>query len=517
MDCSVHRHNSFWMESADSEAHESLRGDLRSDVTVIGAGITGLTTAYLLACDGVRVVVVEADAVCSGASGFTTGKVTSQHSLIYASLIERHGLERAQVYAQAQQAAIDRIAVIAATDAIDCNIARAKAFVYTETAEREDDLADELAAAIACGLPADDAYGDIGLPWEVARAISFDDQLLFHPRRYCLGLVEQIVRRGGVVVERTRATGVDESDEGVAVTTEHGVIRSDAVVVATQTPFLERGGFFARTKPVRSYVLAARWQNPPDGMYISVDTPTRSIRPHTDADGSVLIVGGGGHPTGRDDNTETHYDELQRFATERFGMSVAEWQWSAQDFVPADGLPFIGPITVGSPRTFVATGYAKWGMTNGTVAAMVISDAILGRANPWADTFDSTRVDASRSIGTILSQGAHTIKSIIGDRIASLTAGDVGELGANEGAIVTVDGHRAAAFRHDDGTIAAVSATCTHLGCIVHFNNAERTWDCPCHGSRFALDGHVIDGPATQGLGTVHVAPQSSADPPRQV
>ena len=502
------------MESAGAEAHAPLPGDLRTEVAVIGGGITGLTTAYLLACAGAQVVVVEADMLCSGATGFTTGKVTSQHSLIYASLIDHHGIERATIYAQAQQAAIDRIASIVATDAIDCDIARAKAYVYTETSEREDELAEELAAAIACGLPVDDAHGDIGLPWEVARAISFDDQLLFHPRRYCLGLVDQIVRRGGVVVERTRASAVDDSDRECAVTTEHGVIRADAVVVATQTPFLDRGGFFARTKPVRSYVLAARWQDPPDGMYISIDSPTRSIRPHADADGSVLIVGGGGHPTGRDDHTDTHYEELQRFATERFGMPTAEWQWSAQDFVPADGLPFIGPITAGSPRTFVATGYAKWGMTNGTVAAMVISDAILGRANPWAATFDSTRVDASRSIGTVLSQGAHTIKSIIGDRIAAITAPDIGELGPNEGAVVRVGGHRVAAFCDDDGTITAVSATCTHLGCIVHFNDAERTWDCPCHGSRFSLDGQVINGPATANLTTVHVTPPSTTDPP---
>lgn len=256
MESSVPRHNSFWMESSNAAAHDPLAGDLRTDVAVIGAGITGLTTAYLLASSGVRVVVVEADTVCSGATGFTTGKVTSQHSLIYASLVERHGIERATIYAQAQQAAIDRIASIVATDAIDCNIARTKAFVYTETAEREDELAEELAAAIACGLPADDAHGDIGLPWEVARAISFDDQLLFHPRRYCLGLVDHIMRRGGVVVERTRASAVDDSDGECAVTTEHGVIRADAVVVATQTPFLDRGGFsLGRSRCARTFSL----------------------------------------------------------------------------------------------------------------------------------------------------------------------------------------------------------------------------------------------------------------------
>lgn len=497
-------------------ARGSLVGNVDAEVAVIGAGITGLTTGYLLACAGVRVVVVEAGALCAGATGFTTGKVTSQHGLMYASLIDKHGLERTTLYATAQQAAIEQIATIAATDSIDCNIARTNAYVYTEALAREQDLADELAAAIACGLPAHDIHGDIGLPWNVAHAISFTDQMLFHPRRYCLGLVEQIIRRGGVVVEQTRAIAVDDSRRGCEVATDHGTIRADAVVVATQTPFLDRGAFFARTTPVRSYVVAARWQNPPDGMYISVDTPTRSIRSHADPAGEVLIVGGGGHPTGRKDNTGLKYAELHRFASDRFGMVSADWQWSAQDYMPADGLPFIGPITNGSPRTFVATGFGKWGMTNGTVAGMVISDAILGRSNPWTETFDSTRIDAARSLSTVLSQGAHTIKSIIADRIASFTADEIDELGPNEGIVVRTGGHSVAAYCDGNGTVTAVSAACTHLGCIVHLNTAEQTWDCPCHGSRFALDGRVIEGPATTDLAPVPVERRTPKPEPDQ-
>jgi len=187
----------------------------------------------------------------------------------------------------------------------------------------------------------------------------------------------------------------------------------------------------------------------------------------------------------------------------------AEWQWSAQDYVPADGLPMIGPITAGSSRTFVATGYGKCGMTNGTVAGMLISDAILGNDNPWRETFDSVAVDVPRSLGTALSQVGHTVKSVIGDRVAMLTAVRVEDLEPGHGAVVRADGHAVAAFRDPDGTITAVSARCTHLGCIVHFNDAERTWDCPCHGSRFALNGHVIDGPATTDLTAVQVNPAS--------
>ncbi|MBA3360361.1 MAG: FAD-dependent oxidoreductase [Acidimicrobiia bacterium] len=505
---SAHLHRSFWMESAPAAPLESLPGNQRTDVVVIGAGITGLTTAYLLAAAGVRVIVIEEGRICAGTTGFTTGKVTSQHNLFYGAMTKSHGLETAQVYAHAQQAAIEWIAGTAALDSIDCNIRRTTAYVYSESAGREDELSDELAAALKCGLPARAAGADIGLPWEVAAAVAFDNQIAFHPRRYCLGLADQIVRRGGLLVESTRAIAVDDSDrDGCIVTTDRGEVQANAVVMATQIPFLNRGLFFARTTPMRSYALAAPWKSPPDGMYISVDTPTRSIRSHVDSQGSVLIVGGGGHPTGREDDTRKQYEELQEFAAERFRMN-AEWQWSAQDYVPADGLPMIGPITSGSSRIFVATGYAKWGMTNGTVAGMLISDAILGKDNPWRATFDSTRADVPRSLDTVISQVGETLKSVVGDRIEMLSAGHVEDLLPGKGAIVRVDGHAVAAYRDEDGSVQAVTARCTHLGCIVHFNDAERTWDCPCHGSRYTLDGHVIEGPATKDLTEVAVEPR---------
>lgn len=489
------RNISYWIASTGSTAYESLDVSHRTEVCVIGGGLTGLLTAYLLAKEGTPVTLIEAGRICSGVTGYTTGKVTSQHRTKYSRLVKQHGEAKARAYATAQQAGLDLIAEIASV--IACDFDRLPAFVYTEQEDLVAQLEREAHVATELGLPASFTT-ETDLPYPVRGALRFDEQALFHPRMFCLGLADAIVAQGGIIAEHTRAVGVDERP--CRVRTETGEIEARAVVVATHLPFLQSGFFYARTKPSRSYVIAARHDALPRGMYISLEQPTRSIRPHRSDGGHVLIVGGNGHPSGRETDTGHHYGELEEFARERFGVTRPEWRWSAQDFEPADGLPFVGPATKLRRRTFLATGYAKWGMTNAAAAARAISDTILGRENEWARAVDASRIDAIRSIGMVASQGAETAKSLIGDRVAMLTSRSVDTLEPGDGAIVTVDGKHVAAFRDDDGTVHAVSATCTHMGCIVRLNRAERSWDCPCHGSRFGLDGRVLSGPATKNL-----------------
>ncbi|HVL91207.1 MAG TPA: FAD-dependent oxidoreductase [Actinomycetota bacterium] len=492
-----------WFDDTPASFPEAAALPRRTGVAVVGAGITGLTTAYLLASQGADVAVIEASAVASGTTGMTTGKVTAQHRLIYARMLAAHGPDRATAYARAQSAAMTRIEDIARDEGIDCDLHTASSYVYDDDGTRIADLDAELVAATELGLDAAIVEGDIGLPWPVAGALRFDEQLLFHPRRYCFGLAGAVTARGGTIVEGVRATGVREDDDGCELVTEAGPVRAEAVVLATQIPFVERGLFFARTEPVRSYALAEPRDDAPEGMYISAADPVRSIRPHRSDAGNLLIIGGGGHPTGRGDEG-AHEEQLLAWASERFGMNP-RWSWSAQDFVAADGVPFIGPVTGRSRRVFVATGYAKWGMTNGTVAAMLIADEIAGRDNPWRAAFDSTRIDAARSARLVASQGLATMGGLVKDRIDAFAAPGVTRIEAGSGDVVRHDGRTVAVYRDDAGALHGVSARCTHLGCIVRFNDAERTWDCPCHGSRFDPTGRVLDGPATRPLEPVEV------------
>jgi Rieske Fe-S protein len=286
--------------------------------------------------------------------------------------------------------------------------------------------------------------------------------------------------------------------EAATVTTDRATAKGEAVVVATQIPFVKKGGHFARMTPSRSYALALKpTAETIQHMYISVDQPTRSLRSTGDG---YLIVGGEGHPVGTDEDTTRRYDALESWAQEKFPGANVEYRWSAQDYRSADRLPFIGRLAAGTDRVFVATGFAKWGMTNGTVAAMIISDLIQDTPNPWAETFDSTRIALAQGGRELLAGGIEVAKHFVGDRIKSLDRPAAGELKPGEGGVVSWEGRKVAAFRDEEGTLHALSATCTHFGCQVSFNTAERSWDCPCHGSRFDIDGRVLQGPAIKKL-----------------
>lgn len=490
------RNPSWWLQSAPPEPRSPLIGNIDVDVAVVGAGLTGLATALELQHRGLTVAVIEADRVASGSTGFTTAKVTSLHALTYADLVNRHGEDKARQYADANQAAIGCLEALG----IECDLQRLPAFTYTTVPERVSEIEAEVEAARSLGLPAS-LVTDTDLPYDIAAAVRFDDQAQIHPRKLCLGLAAQLT-----VYEQERVLDLTESDDGVHLETTAHTVRARHAVLATLLPFDDAGGFFAKASPVRSYAMAVRvGDTVPAGMFLSVDSPTRSVRPLRFDDGEVgLVIGGNGHKVGDEPDTEGQYADLERWARATFDVTGVEARWSAQDYLPVDHVPYIGR----SPRrdhTYVATGFGKWGMTTALVAASIIADGITGATNPWADVFDATRVDASGSAKDFATANARVARRLIGDKVRNLLAPEVKTLAPGEARVVELDGEKVAAYRDDDGTVHAVSAVCTHIGCDVRWNPAERSWDCPCHGSRFDFVGGVLEGPATQPLESVSV------------
>src|SRR3954469_2632542 len=469
----------------------------RVDVAVLGAGIAGLSTARLLAAEGASVAVIEAGRVCSGVTAYTTAKVTALQRVTLSEIARRHGPERAALYAAANLAAVDTVARLVADDGIDCDFTRAAACTYTQEDGEVAAIAAEHDAAQRAGLPVRlDAATD--LPFPVRGAVWLDDQAHFHPRKYCLGLASAVTAAGGVVVERTRAVDVTDDERGCLVRTDRGELRAERVVVATHLPFLDAGGFFARAHPYRSYALAARLAgSQPAGMYISVESPTRSIRPAADG---WTGLGGEGHKTGHDDDTRQRYAALERWMQDRFAGAEIGYRWSAQDYESVDGLPYVGRLTPAHERIFVATGFRKWGMTNGTAAAMILTDLIAGRDNPWFEAFDATRLAPGASIKSLVTENLDVAKRFVADRVRTFRPDTADTLHADDGGVVILNGETVAGYRDPSGVLHAVTADCTHLGCRLTFNTAERSWACPCHGSRFDIDGHVIQGPAVNDL-----------------
>ena len=490
---------SYWMATASETSFAPYEGgDLRVEVAVIGGGITGLTTALLLKQAGVSVAVIEAGRVACGVTGSTTAKVTSLHGLTYAKLTTTFGVEGARIYGEANQAGLELIAGLVEQLGIDCDFERLPAFTYIEDPQRVSTIEEEVEAAQQAGLPASFS-SDIGLPFPVQGAVRVEDQAQFHPRKFCLGLAEAIDGDAGRVFEQTRALDL-RLGFPVTVKTEHGDLRAEHVVLATHLPFFDPAGLFAKTSPSRSYAAAVTLAEPaPAGMYLSADAATRSIRPLV-AGSRQVVLAGEEHKTGHGRDTRSHYQALEGWARDRFPVESVEYRWSAQDYLPADSVPYIGRLIPGYGRLHVATGFKKWGMTHSAVAAMLLCDQITGRSNPWSGLFRATRLHPLASAKELAVHNLDVGLRFVGDRLLTLRPAPARDLAPGEAGLRELDGEKVAAYRDQDGRLHAVSGRCTHLGCLVAWNAAERTWDCPCHGSRYSYDGQVIQGPAVKNL-----------------
>jgi glycine/D-amino acid oxidase-like deaminating enzyme/nitrite reductase/ring-hydroxylating ferredoxin subunit len=489
------RPRSAWLDADAEPAWPRLERDLHVDVAVVGAGIVGVTAALILAERNLRVALIEAARVGHGVTGHTTAKLSSLHGLTYASMRRRHGDRTARAYGALNEAGITTVVERVDEHRIDCDLERKDNFTYAENADLVDEIDAEVEAAGAIGLPA--SRTDVTeLPFPVAGAVRFSAQADFHPYRYVSALARAAEAAGAQIFERSRVVGLDGSSPRLAT---GPVIRSDRTILATGIPFADRGLMFARCHPERSYAIALRVRDRlPQGMYLSADEPVRSIRSHRFADGERLIVAGESHRPGAGDETE-RYRALEGWARERWDVDDVEHRWSAQDNMPVDGLPFIGRLSPFSNRVVFATGFRKWGLAMGTSAAELLARIASGEAPCDSRPFAPERLNATAAAGQFVSHNAVSATDFVLDRLRPY-AGDL-DLAPDRGRIVRSGLGLSAVYRDTGGVLHAHSARCTHLGCIVRWNSAERSWDCPCHGSRFdAESGAVVQGPAVHPL-----------------
>ncbi|MCE7083424.1 FAD-dependent oxidoreductase [Streptomyces sp. ST2-7A] len=507
---------SWWIETAPGTPRPTLAASERPrvDTVVLGGGIAGLCTARELARSGHEVLVLEADRIAAGVTGHTSAKVTALQGLRYSELRDRHGPGTARLYADAHRRAVERIAEIADELSADCDLARRPALTWAETADTEKAVRAEAEAAREAGLPVTLIEGPegagTGLPFPVRAAVRLDDQIAFHPRAWLLAVAEDIERHGGRIVERSRAVELHEGDPCRVVTENGAEVTARHVVIATHYPVFDRAMLFGRLEAKREWVIGARIpvDSAPSVMALTPDHGTRSVRtaplphgPDASEEQCLLILTGEKFLPG-DGPMTPGVRRLETWLRERFPGAVETHRWATQDTFGTDGVPFIGPFHAGARKTFVATGFNAWGMTGGVVAGDLLAGLIRGEEEPppWAEMHDPRRLHPIREAGSALGLQATVARQFVGDRLRPAEADSVEDVAPGTGALVRVGARKVAVHRDPAGTVRALSARCTHLGCLVRFNEVETAWECPCHGSRFDVDGAVLQGPATRPL-----------------
>ena len=499
---SSERSESLWEATRPQREYQPLSGTVEADVCVVGAGLAGITTAYLLGRAGKRVVVLDHGAVGSGETGQTTAHLASASDDYFHELERIHGVDGSRLIYQSYHAAIDRIGEIAATEGIDCDYERLDGYWLQAPGRPADFLQRELDAASRAGASVDLLDEVPGLPFRSGPALRFAHQGQFHPLKYLAGLAACIVRDGGTIHTGNHVNDIEGGDAPHAGG-EGFDVRAGAVVVCTNTPIVDRVAIHTKQAAYRTFVIAARLPRGTMPHVLLWDTldPYHYVRLMPDDDGGddFLIVGGEDHKTGQEDDAARRFGALEAWARARFpSLGAVERRWSGQVMEPVDGLAFIGADPGHRPNVYVATGDSGQGMTHATIAGMILTDVVLGRPHPWADIYDPARKSlATASVKAWVEENADVARQFV-DLLPGVGAeeGTPADLAPGEGGVFQRGMSKVAVCRSESGELVERSAACTHLGCIVRWNTLERSWDCPCHGSRFAPDGAVLNGPA---------------------
>lgn len=485
--------NSVWFAGLRQHEYAPLAQKLEVDVAIIGGGITGMMAAYLLTQAGKSVALLEALRIGEGSTGHSTGN-------LYAVVGERHhklGNEADEVIA-ARRSAVDLIERVIGECGIECMFARRPWFYFSEVDDGGSELEQARRIAQRAGLPLRDE-SPAG-PFRARASVMLPAQAQFNPLWFVKGLADAVSRGGGRIFEHSKVTDIDP--ERMTLATENGSVRAAHVIMATHTP---KGVQLIQSAlaPYREYGVAAPIARDAlvPGIYWTTQ-PHYSVRTHEVAGTTYVIVIGGSHKTGQEENTDAQYADVTRYAESRFGPLDIRYRWSAQNYQSADGLPYIGR-SASSPDIYIATGFAADGLTYGALAARILSDRICGVQHPHAQLFASDRHRPLAAARDVVKENLNVAAQYLRDMPGGEGRRALQQLAPGTGEIVQIEDEKVAAFRDENGTLVTCSAVCTHMKCIVRWNSAERTWDCPCHGSRFRVDGTVIEGPAIADLSPV--------------
>jgi glycine/D-amino acid oxidase-like deaminating enzyme/nitrite reductase/ring-hydroxylating ferredoxin subunit len=498
-------HSSLWQGTSTEIGFPSLARDLEVDVIVIGGGITGITAAHLLSRAGKSVAVLEAMKVGLGTTGNSTGNlhVTLDHNLYL--IRDKWGQQTATAVVRSRRETLDMIERTVAENAISCDFRRGTHYIFPLNTEQMRQMEQEHQSLLAAGLDAT-IVNELPLPFRVERALRIENQAQFQPLTYVRQLATAIASESCLIFEDSKVVEIDD-DRMVVATAKGNKVHAGSIIMATHTP---KGFNVLQTElfPYREYGIATRLRdgNYPKGLFWSLEKPSHSIRSYEQEGKNYLIVIGEEHKVGQQAAAEDYFRKVEEFTHSHFMVDSIDYRWSAQNYQPADGLPFIGR-SVGAENVYLATGFATNGLLYGPLAAMIITDRIMGRRNQWEDLYTARRFTPVKSAKGFIKENVDVALHYIKDYLSPGAYGKPGEVLPGEGKLVKADGEHLAASRDQQGKWTALSPVCTHLECIVHWNPMEKSWDCPCHGSRFSIDGEVIEGPAIHALKQKKIPP----------
>jgi len=494
------RHESVWSATAQMPECAPLQQNVHADVVIIGGGIAGLSTAYHLVKAGKQVIVLDDGPLASGMTRMTTGHLTNMLDDRYFELEKLHGAESMRVAADSHTAAIERIDEIVHAESIDCDFARLDGYLFLAEDDQPATLERELDAARRAGLKGVERVAHAPFAWDTGPSLRIPQQAQFHPLKYLAGLAQAIRREGGRIYCNSHADHVEGGVPGLVHVGKH-VATGDAIVVATNVPVNNLLTIHTKQAPYMTYVIGARVPRGAVPKVLAWDTgdPYHYIRIQEMEHDDLLIVGGEDHKSGQASDSPSRYRRLEAWARKRFPMMwELEFNWGGQVMEPADYLGFIGHNPMDHDNIFIATGDSGMGLTHGTIAGMLLTDLIVGRRNPWEKLYSPSRVPvkaANELVKEDLNMAAQ-----YGDWLTGGDVRSVDEVARDSGAILRRGLEKIAVYRDPNGSVHECSAVCPHLGCIVQWNPGEKTWDCPCHGSRFEATGKVINGPANKDL-----------------